>query len=246
MSETAYLALMLDAPMQSWGFASRFQRRTTGLHPTKSGVIGLLCAALGLEKGSPKEAEVLPRLAKLHMLCLTIPRCNHNHWTGKETKLSVWRLEDFHTVGGGYDKEKQPLNIPRTAGTGKPRNNPDITRRQYLLDACFGVVLSGDATLLEQVKYALQNPVWGIWFGRKNCIPAAPVFRKLAASEKEAVSALTEGRPVSAFTRMSDAASFSVGTDSLGDVPLSFKERRFMMRRINLEMAEGIPDNAVV
>jgi len=37
---------MLDAPLQSWGFASRFQRRTTGLHPTKSGVVGLLCAAL--------------------------------------------------------------------------------------------------------------------------------------------------------------------------------------------------------
>ena len=45
MSDTAYLALLLDAPLQSWGFSSRFQRRTTGLHPTKSGVVGLISAA---------------------------------------------------------------------------------------------------------------------------------------------------------------------------------------------------------
>ena len=47
-----YLALLLDGPLQSWGFSSRFQRRTTGLHPTKSGVIGMICAAMGLAKGS--------------------------------------------------------------------------------------------------------------------------------------------------------------------------------------------------
>ena len=52
------LALMLDAPLQSWGFESRFQRRTTGLHPTKSGVIGLICAAMGLAKGSTEENSV--------------------------------------------------------------------------------------------------------------------------------------------------------------------------------------------
>ncbi len=63
MSDTAYLALLLDGPLQSWGFASRFQRRTTGLHPTKSGVIGLICAAMGLAKGSPEERATLPELA---------------------------------------------------------------------------------------------------------------------------------------------------------------------------------------
>lgn len=33
--------------MQSWGFRSRFDNRDTGLEPTRSGVIGLLCAAQG-------------------------------------------------------------------------------------------------------------------------------------------------------------------------------------------------------
>lgn len=41
------LLLQLAGPMQSWGFRSRFDNRDTGLEPTRSGVVGLLCAAQG-------------------------------------------------------------------------------------------------------------------------------------------------------------------------------------------------------
>lgn len=41
------LLLRLAGPMQSWGIQSRFTVRDSGLEPSKSGVIGLLCAALG-------------------------------------------------------------------------------------------------------------------------------------------------------------------------------------------------------
>src|SRR5512136_1449116 len=39
--------LRLSGPLQAWGVQSRFSIRDTGLEPSKSGVIGLLCAALG-------------------------------------------------------------------------------------------------------------------------------------------------------------------------------------------------------
>ncbi len=39
--------------MQSWGTQSRFRDRDAGLEPSKSGVIGLLCAALGRERWLP-------------------------------------------------------------------------------------------------------------------------------------------------------------------------------------------------
>ena len=41
------LLLRLAGPMQSWGISSRFSIRDTGMEPSKSGVIGLVCAALG-------------------------------------------------------------------------------------------------------------------------------------------------------------------------------------------------------
>jgi CRISPR system Cascade subunit CasD len=52
---TAHLPLWFDAPLQSWGFGSRFSYRNTALFPTKSGVLGLVCAAMGLaESGGVK------------------------------------------------------------------------------------------------------------------------------------------------------------------------------------------------
>jgi CRISPR system Cascade subunit CasD len=39
--------------MQSWGTRSRFQERDTEREPSKSGVIGMLCAALGRDRNEP-------------------------------------------------------------------------------------------------------------------------------------------------------------------------------------------------
>lgn len=49
------LALRLAGPMQAWGSSSRFVRRMTDQQPTKSGVIGLLAAALGRRRVDPIE-----------------------------------------------------------------------------------------------------------------------------------------------------------------------------------------------
>lgn len=40
-------------PMQSWGTRSRFQERDTEREPTKSGIVGMLCAALGRDRSEP-------------------------------------------------------------------------------------------------------------------------------------------------------------------------------------------------
>ncbi|MEU8124936.1 type I-E CRISPR-associated protein Cas5/CasD [Spirillospora sp. NPDC049024] len=44
------LTLQLAGPLQAWGASARFARRTTEQAPTKSGVIGLLAAALGRQR----------------------------------------------------------------------------------------------------------------------------------------------------------------------------------------------------
>lgn len=44
------LTLRLAAPMQSWGSSSRFARRDTEMFPTKSGVIGMIAAAMGVRR----------------------------------------------------------------------------------------------------------------------------------------------------------------------------------------------------
>jgi CRISPR system Cascade subunit CasD len=224
MSETAFLALLLDSPLQSWGFASRFQRRTTGLHPTKSGVIGLICAAMGLAKGSPEEQQALPKLAKLTMISIAMPRDD------------VRRMEDFHTV----------LNTRRASG--KMNDDAVLTRRQYLLEARFGVILAGDRFVLERAAAALLDPIWGVWFGRKSCIPAEPIFRGLFKSHAKAERALIGDAPIDQFTRLEEVATFDAGTDSYNDQPVSFGTsdssaggRDYAVRRVNL-VVRKIPD----
>lgn len=49
------LLLQLAGPMQSWGVRSRFSVRGTELAPSKSGIIGMLAAALGRRRTDPLE-----------------------------------------------------------------------------------------------------------------------------------------------------------------------------------------------
>jgi CRISPR system Cascade subunit CasD len=49
------LLMRLVGPIQSWGVQSRFGVRDTGREPSKSGVVGLLCAALGRPRSAPIE-----------------------------------------------------------------------------------------------------------------------------------------------------------------------------------------------
>ena len=180
MSDT--LAFLIDAPLQSWGASSKFQRRDTESWPTKSALVGVLAAALGIDKHAPDE---IVRIAPLAALCFSVFR-----WP----KLApVVRLTDFHTIGGGYDKTNpaEKLHIPRKAGDGSPFGTV-ITRRTYLTDARFIALFQGDRATLERTAAALLDPVWGVWFGRKTCIPAEPLSPVVATSPREAIAALLQ------------------------------------------------------
>jgi CRISPR system Cascade subunit CasD len=56
------LVLRLAGPLQAWGVSARFTRRTTEAAPTKSGVLGMLAAAQGIERGDDKSLTQLAAL----------------------------------------------------------------------------------------------------------------------------------------------------------------------------------------
>lgn len=230
-ADTAFLTMLLDGPMQSWGYESRFQRRTTGLYPTKSGVIGLICAAMGLAKGSTVEQDTLSRLREIRMTSIVIPRTRANPRDASNEELVTRRLEDFHTV----------QNTRRASGA--KNDEAVVTRRQYLVDAQFGIILTGERVLLALVANALQDPKWGVWLGRKSCIPAQVILRGLYATQDDAQRGLLGERPPEAFTVVTEVDQFAEGTDSLNDQPVSFGDgtssgpdtRRFVPRRVHLQ-----------
>ena len=219
-----HLALFLRAPLQGWGVSGKFGERPTMSFPSKSGVLGLLAAATGIDRS---DDDWLERAAKMRFSVKA-------YRTGP-------RLSDYHTVGGGYrtdkDHPRERRCVPATAENGKPGNTA-LTRREYLQDTVFGVVFScDDDLLLEQIANGVQDPVWGIWLGRKSCIPTAPVFTGLTESEDEAWALLAKREE--ALGGQSEARSSAVvecepvrADDLIPDVPLSFARRTYGVRGV--------------
>lgn len=243
-----WLALWLDAPLQSWGFESRFERRHTAMFPTKSGVLGLVLAAMGVPKGSDRERDILAAFAAAGMVCAGIPRRNQRR---KNQPLPVRRLTDYHTIQN-Y----------RRADSSKARKEDTVQSwRDYLMDARFGVLLPGKSGTVEEAACKLIDPIWGVWLGRKSCPPAAPLL--VRAPDMECASGVFPDRETSErallqhvsqldgievaelplfkdFARLEDVADFKDGTDTWNDQPLSFgvgnssgvEGREFAPRRI--------------
>ena len=212
MSSNACLALLLDGPMQSWGHASRFERRTTALHPTRSGVIGLIAAAVGIDKHTADETAQLSRFTSLNVTTLTLPRRNR-----RAQELLMQRLEDYHTVTG----------IRRASG--KEDEDATVqTYRHYLLDARFGVLLEGPPALLEEIAAALRNPKWGVWLGRKCCLPASPLLVAPPGSRAAVWASMLQRAGYSGteteeqFDRILEVAATDSGADMIEDTPLAF------------------------
>jgi len=148
------LFLRLEGPLQSWGDTSKFVIRRSMEAPTKSGVLGLLCCAMGLSRRAAREK--LPELNTLAM-GVRIDRPGTRWW-------------DYHTVGAGTGMTTAGGGI-KTGAQGTL-----ITRREYLADASFLVALQGEPALIEKLAAALRSPIWSLYLGRKSCPPSAPVF----------------------------------------------------------------------
>lgn len=223
-TETAVLALRLQGPMQSWGFNSQFNRRDTALFPTKSALVGLCCAAMGLDRGSEKEKTELLSFAETKLSCIAI-QCKQ-----KNKVVTVKRIQDYHTVQNTRDAK------------GGIRNDAVLTYRQYLNDAGFIALLEGGKEFLGRVAESLKNPVWGIWLGRKACIPSVPVFAGLFTNQAEALSKIPEfeGNPIEKFSHVIEVSSFGNGIDSYMDQVVSFDihRRQFAPRRVMLQEAK--------
>lgn len=214
-TEVAWLALRLEGPLQSWGVDSQYNRRATGLMPTKSAIAGMCCAAIGADRGSELERRILSEFAGVKMLCIAIPR------EVKNRRLDVQRLQDYHTI---QETRKADGKI----------KDCHITHRQYLTDSSFGVLLSGPVTFCHELAEGLRDPKWGVWLGRKTCIPTAPVLVGLFASQADALRPLLGEAPLDRFTRQEEVENFAEGRDSLPDQPLSFlsSNREFAPRRV--------------
>jgi CRISPR system Cascade subunit CasD len=208
--------------MQSWGTTSRFDQRDTGKEPSKSGVVGLLAAALGIDRENWIDLEPLTNLSM-----------------GVRHDRSGVPKRDYQTAGCATTD-----TIIKADGT-KAKDGGIVSQRFYVADACFLVGLeSSDNTMLKAIHAALRNPVWPLALGRRSYVPTESVWMNAGLQEAPLMEVLRCWPWIAKQRKWEDLPEkLLVSTESVDgsgvlkmDQPLSsFAERRFGSRFVNSE-----------
>ena len=169
-----YLVFTLYGPLQAWGTIAVGEVRPVASHPTRSGVLGLLAAALGIRRDEEE------RLAALHESCGFAVRVD----------APGERILDYHTVQMPRAR-KNRVFYSRRDELG-PMLDPDedlntiLSSREYLADACFTACVWFDNEgefSLEDIAEHLNQPDYTLYLGRKSCPVAAPLSPSVVSAE---------------------------------------------------------------
>lgn len=148
----AVMTLPLEGALQSWGGSCKWKERTTLPFPTKSALIGMFAAAMGLQRGSPRIAEM--------------SRALHLAVRADRTGISMMDYQTI-TVPGLLNAEGKK----RTTG-----GDTIDSYRYYLCDASFLAAVAGPDDLIDHICDALYDPVYPLYLGRKCCTPSVPLI----------------------------------------------------------------------
>jgi len=146
------LLLRLVGPMQSWGTTSRFNQRDTDKEPSKSGIIGLLAAAMGIDRNNWTDLEPFTRLSM-----------------GVRHDRPGLPKRDYQTAGCAITDSIIKAN-------GTQAKDGVISQRYYLADAAFLVALEGDEGTLGKAYAKIKSPVWPLALGRRSYVPSEPIW----------------------------------------------------------------------
>lgn len=168
---TKYLVFRLYGPMASWGDVAVGTYRPTFDHPSKSAVMGLLAAAIGIRRD---EDPKLRALAKSYNFAVRVD-------------ASGTMLRDYHTSqvpssGSGRNKKYFATRKDELAASQKDMNTI-LSTRDYYCDAVYSVCLWGKSDevpySLEILTQKLKEPEFVLYLGRKSCPLAMPIDAKV-------------------------------------------------------------------
>lgn len=171
-----YLTFQLYGVLASWGEQAVGGERPSNDHPSRSAMLGLLAAALGIKR---KEEDKHLELAK---------QCRF----GFKLYSPGWVIRDFHTSQVPSTMSKIHHLHTRRDELNSPKLNTILSSREYRQDTFTVVALwfeeDGEFTL-EQIKAALKSPSFHLYLGRKSCplsLPLSPVIQQ-AETMKQAL-----------------------------------------------------------
>ncbi|HDA9437335.1 type I-E CRISPR-associated protein Cas5/CasD [Proteus mirabilis] len=165
-----YLVFRLYGPLASWGLPAVGGDRQTGITPSRSAILGLLSASLGINR---KDESKLLQLQQSVLVAT------------KQLVPSML-LRDFHTAQVP-SKRKNITHPTRRSELAEKDQNTILSSRDYRCDAIWiiAIKLTGHSQYtLEQLKNALLKPVYILSLGRKSCPLSLPMMPKIVEVEQ--------------------------------------------------------------
>ena len=209
------LLLRLAGPMQSWGTQSRHSLRDTGQEPSKSGVIGLVAAALG----RPRDRDISD-LAGLRMGV----RVDHEGRVSKAFQTAL------HVIRADRGRANAAVISDRYY----------LADADFLVG-----LESDDAPLLDQIHQAVANPYWPLCLGRKAFPLGLPAYIpdgfQADAGLEDALATFPIysrylGQKSSVRLVMEQSTQTGIART---DQPVSFQPRRYATRYVRTEWLES-------
>ena len=154
-----FLAFTIFAPIASWGDVAVGEIRGTWDRPSRSAILGLIGAALGVERD---DLERQRHLAEAFGVAVRVD-------------ASGQPITDYHTA-----QTLSRVNMRRSGARTRAQmmavddRQTIVSRRRYLTDSLYTILLwerAGGALRLHEILTALRSPVFSLYAGRR----AAPL-----------------------------------------------------------------------
>lgn len=214
-----YLILRLDGPMQAWGTHTFEDFRPSNLFPTRSGLLGLLGACLGIDR---RDHAGLEQLAASVELAVRVDRAVSRPDAENPMPKAAVKLPDFHTV------------LAARKVDGSANKNPVVSRREYLFDAAFTVAIGAKpnaSVSLDTIADALRRPCFTPVLGRRSCPIARPLLERALIEANDAKAALATVQPAGGLI-YAEGELISAQPMQIRDVPMHGRHRQFGTRQV--------------
>ena len=166
-----FLIFRLWGPMASWGEIAVGERRGSWGRPSRSGVLGLVAAALGIERSDAPAHQQLEEGLGLAV------RVNH---PGKP-------LRDYHTAQSPSQKRGLRWATRRDELNPASDLNTILSERGYYteMNGLIALWARGACSTypLAQIEARLAEPVFTLYLGRKACPLGLPPAARLVSAE---------------------------------------------------------------
>jgi CRISPR system Cascade subunit CasD len=156
-----YLVVRLYGPLASWGEIAVGESRHSAVYPSKSALLGLLGAALGVVREDDAGQQALTEGYRfgVKLLCAGTP------------------LRDYHTVQSP-PQQRKVFWRSRRQELAADKLGTLLSTREYRCDSLAVVAveaLPGARWSLEELATALRQPRFVLYLGRKSCPLALPL-----------------------------------------------------------------------